>query len=84
MLGADSLDCASAFNLLFGPQADKEIELEKEIARGNQLDRKMLIEESFLHANSQKPVRLRLAHLLFCRPAVKKKYTREYPAESSV
>lgn len=42
-------------------QADKEIELEKEIARGNTQDRKMLIEESFLHANSNKPVRRVLA-----------------------
>lgn len=49
---------------MFGcSQADKEIELEKEIARGNQQDRKMLIEESFLHANSQKPVRFAVALL---------------------
>ncbi len=46
-------------------QADKEIELEKEIARGNTQDRKMLIEESFLHANNNKPVRP-LEHVFGC------------------
>lgn len=34
------------------------MELEKELARGSQQDRKMLIEESFMHANSRKPVRV--------------------------
>lgn len=34
------------------------MELEKEIARGGQQDRKQLIEESFMHANSRKPVSL--------------------------
>lgn len=33
------------------------MELEKELAQGGKQDRKMLIEESFMHANSRKPVR---------------------------
>ena len=57
---ADWVQCFCLFYVClcacFVSQADKEVELEKEIARGNQQDRKMLIEESFLHANSHKPV----------------------------
>ena len=32
------------------------MELERELAKGGKVDRKMLIEESFMHANSPKPV----------------------------
>ncbi|CAN0087224.1 unnamed protein product, partial [Hapterophycus canaliculatus] len=53
----DPFDPVHQFKSEQQTQADKEVELEKEIARGNKQDRKMLIEESFLHANSQKPVR---------------------------
>lgn len=44
------------------------MELEKEIARGGQQDRKLLIEESFMHANSRKPVSLRVVFWRLAAP----------------
>ncbi|CAN0333197.1 unnamed protein product, partial [Ectocarpus sp. 8 AP-2014] len=52
----DPFDPVHQFKSEQQTQADKEVELEKEIARGKKQDRKMLIEESFLHANSNKPL----------------------------
>ncbi|CAM9782110.1 unnamed protein product [Ascophyllum nodosum] len=52
----DPFDPVHQFKSEQQAQADKRLELEKEIARGGQQDRKMLIEESFMHANSRKPL----------------------------
>ncbi|CAM9600578.1 unnamed protein product [Ectocarpus sp. 12 AP-2014] len=52
----DPFDPVHQFKSEQQTQADKEVELEKEIARGKKQDRKVLIEESFLHANSNKPL----------------------------
>lgn len=57
MFWSDKAVVTFIFLFLLRWQADKEVELEKEIARGKKQDRKVLIEESFLHANSNKPVR---------------------------